>query len=702
MKVVLKKILPYIVGAVLLAAAIYGCVQLVMPTLEFKSIQARATVETFAEDIDPLKGALDHKVWAHYTDISTDAELNALLLRNLQESKTAEDFINAFAAPVEEHYWQGYKLHLGVKTDLGGSRGTITVTGDHIPKALYAILTTYTSDKAEERIVLPVVNGAGYYNLYGKDVSKTSLFLAADKAGEQVLSATHTENISPLYLPEVLISELSNEHTATYYSDLENGGKQHKGSYEQTFQYIELYNYGERSVDLKEYTFIYTDQVGEHRFEWLTESDGALILEPKKTFVIGVYAADTARAGLTYESDEGKKEYWQAFNAFYNTEIPVGQRVMIACVASGKSEEKLDGIDHLERSANAGVTVTAELRRGGSSITKVSLPDDKPHNSYAYQFLPAKVGESEQTFLFTSGCFPGALLTEQDLYHCETPDPEDSRLIKAVSYNILATDDNPGEKQGPVKYRSNLFFRFMEEYQPDIIGLQEVNYRWAPLLQEQMAALGYGEVQGISSENHTYENINTRNEWDLMNPIYYSLERYELLESGDAFLTIDGTIDTVQWDSVNLKRTMTWVVLKDKESGDVVTHLNTHLILSGKAGRVEQVKAICDKGEALQKKYGGSIIVTGDHNMAEGSEPYQAYLNSGLLTDTKYQTTNHSSVGSFTDFDTAYNELYGAPIDFCFASHDLSVSKYRVFGGRYADGIISDHSAILAELYIKK
>ena len=188
-----------------------------------------------------------------------------------------------------------------------------------------------------------------------------------------------------------------------------------------------------------------------------------------------------------------------------------------------------------------------------------------------------------------------------------------------------------------------------------------------------------------------------------MNPIYYRTDRFELLDSGHAFLTPDGKVETQPWDSIHgPRRVITWAVLKDKNTGDVFNHINTHLTLSGKVARVEQVKILYNTVSELQKKYGGSIIITGDHNMEESTEPYQAYINSGLVVDSKYQTTNHNSLATYTNFDSDYNEQYGAPIDFCFISPELKVSKYEVFGGRYADGTISDHSAVLTELYLQK
>ncbi|MBR5782662.1 MAG: endonuclease/exonuclease/phosphatase family protein [Clostridia bacterium] len=679
-----------LLGVFTVCFAVVLTVAFCLPEILFANFKATLTdADALDKALPNLAYSLDHTAFAQYQQLE-QTDVKDELFAAVKDSKNAAAFSEKFTQIISDAYWQGYDYHISVQTNLGGRRGTLRVNGENIPETAFAILNY--GDHTE---TVTVRNGTGYYNIYGKDAKEITYYLAQDKAGKAALTAVNTVTVNELYLPQIAITELSNEHTTTYYSDIVNSKKQHSGKTEQKFQYIELYNYSDTEVDLKDYTFVYCDDKGEHSFEWITEKNGSLIIRPQEVYVIGVYAADSAIAGYHYDTDSQLSEYWQAFNAFYNTDIPVTNRTLIACVASGKASTLLDGIDHLERSKNEDVTVSAKLIKDGRTLCSVSLPDDMPSNSYAYQFLPGST--EQQELLFVTGCFPGKLLTEQNLEFCESPAPENTNKIKAVSYNILATDDNPGN--ATVEQRSHLFYRFIEEEQPDTIGLQEVNFRWVATLPENMEALGYAEVQGISGSGHTYTNVSTSNQWDLLNPIYYKTNTFELLDSGHSFLTSDGTMDSDQWDSVNMKRTLTWVVLKDKTDGEVYIHVNTHFVLSGKVARVEQARRMYQTAAELQKKYGGSIIITGDHNMAEGSEPYQTYLNGGVAVDAKYQTTDHNSIGTYTNFDTQYNEKYCVPIDFCFVSPDVTVDSYRVFNGKYPDGTISDHSAVIVELY---
>ena len=670
------------------------------PTFLISSVKRNSEdTKAFIEQLPRIKHRLDTVAWQQYTELveEEDEEIIDLVFEALLESRTDKEFAHRFKGLIDESYLRGYPLHLAVDKNLGGLRGTMHLKGDVVPDEAYAFIKLFDKkNKLLETVVTPVQNGIGYYNFYGKTPAvRMECFVASDNGAKTVLTATENYELQSVHLPEVFITEISNQHTTTYYSDLV-ADREHRGSQEQKFQYIELYNYTDVPVDLKEYSFVYTDHQGDHRFNWITEKDGSTVLAPKTTYVIGVYSADSVLAGYGYKSDGELKKYWADFAEFYNTEIPVTNRTMIACVASGQASKMLDGIDHLERSADAGVTVRAEIRKGGTAICVANLKDDMPSNSYAYQFLPDT--DVQADFLYVTGCFPGKLLDVQDLAYCSAVRPEGKTVCTVASYNILATDKNPAPTKTTVKGRSEYFLRFMEDTKPDIIGLQEVNYRWAPILSKKMYDLGYGEVQGISSHNHTYDDVSTTNQWDLMNPIYYNAERFKVMESGHEFLTDDGSEKTEQWDSVNLRRSYTYVVLKDKQNGQIYTHLNTHLVLSGKVARVRQVQRICEKARRLQTKYGGSIVITGDHNMSENSEPYQAYINAGLV-DAKYHAADRDSVGTFTDFDTKYNATYGSPIDFCFVNAELGVDSYRVFDGKYADGIVSDHSAVIVKMY---
>jgi endonuclease/exonuclease/phosphatase family metal-dependent hydrolase len=76
------------------------------------------------------------------------------------------------------------------------------------------------------------------------------------------------------------------------------------------------------------------------------------------------------------------------------------------------------------------------------------------------------------------------------------------------------------------------------------------------------------------------------------------------------------------WDT-SLPRMATWVRLKDKANdGKLVLWVNTHFDHKGKLARIESAKLIRERIATLGKDC--SLILTGDFNAGEGSEPYKA------------------------------------------------------------------------------
>lgn len=653
--------------------------------------------ESLNENIDKISSVLDEAAFEKYTSIRERTNVNDLLAESLKSGTTLEQFKSSFTSIVNTASAGLPEFAISVKTDLGGARGTITTTGANIPHKSYALIKTFASNGSQTgSFVTDVKDGTGFYNVYKKDNphAKIEITLTSDEAGTNIISDVKTVNIEKLYFPELFISEISNEHSKTYRPDA-NKTENH-GTEEQYFQYIELVNYNDKPVDLKDYTFVYNDG-SDHSFNWVFESDADSTVYPGETYIIGIYSAESATFGYSYATDADMKAYWDGFNTFYNTNVPAGKRVIAPCVESGNASALINGMTHMERSFDAATTVHAKILRGNNVITKVVLPDENPGRSYSYQFIPVPSNSVEETFLYGTGCFPYSLMKEQHLEYCERVYFSSTEDINVLSYNILARDDE-GVK---VADRFPLFLKTVNNYNPDLIGLQEVNHIWVPYLRNQMPSY-YSCVEGLSTKGNTYENNATNTVWDLMNPIYYRNDKFELLASGSAFLTPDGKKGTQQWDSVNMKRTMTWVSLKNKDTGEVVNYVNTHLVLSGKQARVEQVKLLYSKANELKVKYGGGIVVTGDHNFYENSEPYHEYINNGKLVDTRYETTNHVCLATCTNLNTN-DEQHGSSIDFCFVSpEDYITQRFDVSNGIYPEGIVSDHSAVYVELVNRK
>ena len=109
------------------------------------------------------------------------------------------------------------------------------------------------------------------------------------------------------------------------------------------------------------------------------------------------------------------------------------------------------------------------------------------------------------------------------------------------------------------------------EEDPDIVGLQEVDYGW-PSYINTLKSNGYGQVQGNTNK-------------DAWNELLYKTSKYNKLNSGyetfrgglDAHF--DGVVDPNGADNSRDKmyRTFVWARLQDKETGKIVLAICTHL-----------------------------------------------------------------------------------------------------------------------------
>lgn len=162
--------------------------------------------------------------------------------------------------------------------------------------------------------------------------------------------------------------------------------------------------------------------------------------------------------------------------------------------------------------------------------------------------------------LFTALC---AVLFAVPLLAAEGAEP-----IRLISYNLR----NSGADDGANSWekRSHATRQMLCDERPDLFGVQEA-------LADQLAFLDaccpdYGRVGvGRDDGDRSGETM----------AIYYNRKRFELLDSGTLWLS--ETPDRVSrgWDGA-CNRTMTWVELRDRQSGKEFFYFNTHLDHQGR------------------------------------------------------------------------------------------------------------------------
>ncbi len=688
---------------------VYGVFQAKIDYLKLTSVfhdfKSKSTdAAALGTEITGISNHLDETAWDIYGKLNNQASVNASLYAALAECETLEAFSAQFTSLVKEAYFEGYDLGINITYDLGGKRGKINVEGETVPTNAYALVEALDeSENIVKKFIVNVKEGTGYYNVYetAEGASKINITLCSDKNGTNALSATRTVTLKSLNIPEIFITELNNYSRFHYITS----GEFTEVAVNDSFQYIELYNYGETTVDLSEYNFVYNDGT-EHTFNWIKETDGSLIVEPGEFYIIGVYSSVTAQNGLAYNSDEALAEFWNAFNAHYAIDVPVTNRVMIACMESGSTENTLDGMKKLTRTVDAGVLCTAELRKNGETITKVSLPGEKVRTTYTYQFIPSEIGSTEETLLFCTGTFPYKLLDEQKFDYCEKAYFGENEKTKVMSYNVCVTNSVAG---ATVADRVPLMKQAIEEVDPDVFGTNETPNGFINAVKGGLMP-DYSFVYGYSQMGKT-DNLDEMVVGDSINMIGYKTDKFNLLDSGCDYLTEDGTFGgpiwggTDQYSTGSNCRTMTWAVLENKETKEVMSFICSHLTLDVELAKVKQLEMLYTKGAKLKETYGGGIAIVGDLNLHEGLYQYIEVVNSGVVVDSKYMTTNHDSIcthtGTMINTDLS-SSPYGVAIDFCLVSpEDYLVQSYKIEDGMYGAYSASDHLAVCVELLSK-
>ena len=137
------------------------------------------------------------------------------------------------------------------------------------------------------------------------------------------------------------------------------------------------------------------------------------------------------------------------------------------------------------------------------------------------------------------------------------------RPIKLISYNLR----NSGARDGDNAWmkRRHATPQMIRQEAPDVFGVQEGlidQLQYIDTECPQYARVGVGRDDGAEGG-------------EIM-AIYYLRDRFELVDSGTLWLSETPAEVSRGWDGA-CNRTMTWVELRDKNSGKEFFYFNTHL-----------------------------------------------------------------------------------------------------------------------------
>lgn len=255
--------------------------------------------------------------------------------------------------------------------------------------------------------------------------------------------------------------------------------------------------------------------------------------------------------------------------------------------------------------------------------------------------------------------------------------------LRIMSFNLRYRDD----KEGSVKNRSKIASAIIEQYAPDSFGVQEATGEWLDILN---GALGekYAYV-GEARDDKGYKSERSA--------VFYLKNKYKLIDEGTIWLSETPEVRFTKSFDSDCYRVATWAVLENRETGEVYTHLNTHLDHILEETRERQVEVLIDKLEKLQQK--ARVFCTGDFNTGKGSETYKRMLmvsdDSGAIVESADEGITFHGYGKAEE-----NGDCDGIIDYVFVPKGSRVSTYKIIRNTVKGMYPSDHYPIIADIIV--
>jgi endonuclease/exonuclease/phosphatase family metal-dependent hydrolase len=260
--------------------------------------------------------------------------------------------------------------------------------------------------------------------------------------------------------------------------------------------------------------------------------------------------------------------------------------------------------------------------------------------------------------------------------------------VKVMSFNVRYGTARDGENHWD--RRKDFLADTVKAFGPDLLGTQETLGFQRDFLKKKLE--GYGVFAAGRDDGK---------EKGEMMAVYWRESRFEKTDGGHFWLSkTPEKAGSKSWDT-SLPRMATWVKLKDRKGGKPVLLLNTHFDHKGKEARLESAKLVREKIVALGK--GCSVIVTGDFNAGEGSEPYKALFGpkgkeeSPVLDSYRAAHPKKGEAeGTTTGFKAGPSK--GARIDWIGVSKDWKVVSAGIDRTEKGGRTPSDHFPVTAAL----
>lgn len=256
--------------------------------------------------------------------------------------------------------------------------------------------------------------------------------------------------------------------------------------------------------------------------------------------------------------------------------------------------------------------------------------------------------------------------------------------LKAQSFNVASFNiryDNPKDSGNLWINRAPVVANLIRFHDFDVFGIQEGLKNQLEDISTALpgyASYGRGRDDGKEAGEHS--------------TVYYKKDKFNLVKSGDFWLSETPNTPGKGWDATCCNRICSWVYLEDIKTKKKFYLFNVHFDHQGIIARKESGKLMVQK----IKEIAGNepVLLTGDLNGSRESEWYLTIANSGLLKDAysgvKFPYENNSSSNGFRV------PRGMAVIDHIFMSKQFTASKWGILTDTYFGKYPSDHFPVMA------
>lgn len=187
-----------------------------------------------------------------------------------------------------------------------------------------------------------------------------------------------------------------------------------------------------------------------------------------------------------------------------------------------------------------------------------------------------------------------------------------SGKLRLMTFNVRlgVAEDGPNHWD----LRKPLVAQVIRDFAADLVGTQETFQFQADYLLEQLPEYAYfGRSRMLEENEHC--------------GILYRVDRFDRLAGGHFWLSESPTEPASRgWDAA-LPRMATWMLLRDRPNSETLLVVNTHFDHVGQEARRQSARLIAEQAAILgQLDEAIHVIILGDFNTAEGTEPHQTLL----------------------------------------------------------------------------